>query len=136
MCARLPLAARVRAAGKREGVGGGDGVVFEGEGDNGERMALRMGAEVLREVLRIDEIGADGAVEGSEMRVFLAHGDLDPKVPVELGQEARDCVQELGCAVEWYEQKGLGHWYSPEMLKRLVAFLEQAGFEVADGSHV
>lgn len=57
--------------------------------------------------------------------VFLAHGSLDKKIPIELGRQGRDCLRAIGTGTEWMEEEGQGHWYSGKMLERLILFLEQ-----------
>ncbi|MCJ1343761.1 hypothetical protein MMC31_001958, partial [Peltigera leucophlebia] len=66
--------------------------------------------------------------------VFLAHGSLDDKVPIDVGMQGRDCLRALGTWTEWMEEEGQGHWYSGKMLERLIAFLEECRVvEVARG---
>lgn len=57
--------------------------------------------------------------------VFLAHGSLDEKVPIDVGMQGRDCLRALGTGPEWMEEEGQGHWYSEKMLERLIGFLEE-----------
>jgi len=57
--------------------------------------------------------------------VFLAHGSLDEKVPIDVGMQGRDCLRALGTGTEWMEEEGQGHWYSGKMLERLIGFLEE-----------
>lgn len=57
--------------------------------------------------------------------VFLAHGSLDKKIPIDVGIQGRDCLRALGTRTEWMEEEGQGHWYSGKMLERLIRFLEQ-----------
>lgn len=57
--------------------------------------------------------------------VFLAHGSLDKKIPIDVGMQGRDFLRALGTKTEWMEEDGQGHWYSGKMLERLIGFLEQ-----------
>ena len=59
--------------------------------------------------------------------VFLAHGSLDEKVPIDVGMQGRDCLRALETETEWMEEEGQGHWYSGKMLERLIGFLEERG---------
>lgn len=56
---------------------------------------------------------------------FLGHGDMDWKVPIELGEDAANCLRGLGVSVDWNEYAKLGHWYSTSMLADLVEFLRK-----------
>jgi dipeptidyl aminopeptidase/acylaminoacyl peptidase len=40
-----------------------------------------------------------------------------------MGKEARSCLDRIGIEVKMVEYPGLGHWYSPEMLSDIFAFL-------------
>lgn len=59
--------------------------------------------------------------------VFLGHGADDAYVNVELGQQARDVLTQIGLAVEWKEYSGAeqeGHWLkAPEEVDDIVRFL-------------
>ena len=43
--------------------------------------------------------------------VFLAHGSLDEKIPIDVGIQGRDFLRALRTGTEWMEE-GQGHWYS------------------------
>ncbi|TVY58696.1 Acyl-protein thioesterase 1 [Lachnellula cervina] len=60
-----------------------------------------------------------------EVPVFMGHGTEDEKVPIELGREARTCLDLLGADVKMVEYEGLGHWYSKEMLGDIFSFLRE-----------
>lgn len=57
--------------------------------------------------------------------VFLAHGSLDNKIPIDVGMQGRDCLRALGTEIEWMEEECQGHWYSGKISERLFGFLEQ-----------
>jgi len=58
--------------------------------------------------------------------LFLGHGGMDGKVPIELGEDAANCLKGMGVAVSWNEYIRLGHWYSTPMLTNLVEFIRKA----------
>ncbi len=58
--------------------------------------------------------------------VFLGHGDMDGKVPIELGEDAANCLKGLGMNVSWSEYVKLEHWYSTPMLADLARFIHRA----------
>jgi phospholipase/carboxylesterase len=47
------------------------------------------------------------------LRVFLAHGTLDPLIPVEVGRATRDLLRRLGADVTFHEYP-MGHMVSAE----------------------
>jgi predicted esterase len=55
--------------------------------------------------------------------VFLGHGTEDEKVNVELGREAKTCLQMMGADIQLVEYQDCGHWYSEEMLQDIFNFL-------------
>ncbi|KAF7856959.1 hypothetical protein EAF04_009719 [Stromatinia cepivora] len=57
--------------------------------------------------------------------VFLGNGREDPKVSIEMGREAKRCLDLLGADVELKEYEGLGHWYSEHMLSDIFQFLKE-----------
>ncbi|KAB8345941.1 hypothetical protein FH972_022993 [Carpinus fangiana] len=57
--------------------------------------------------------------------VFLGHGEDDEKVLLPLGMQASECLEALGAPVSFESYRGLGHWYSPEMLGDMVTFLQE-----------
>ncbi|HEX7719163.1 MAG TPA: alpha/beta fold hydrolase [Woeseiaceae bacterium] len=38
-----------------------------------------------------------------ELAIFMAHGSLDPMLPIELGQSSRRLLEQAGYQVEWHE---------------------------------
>jgi predicted esterase len=55
--------------------------------------------------------------------LFLGHGTLDEKVPCKLGKAASQLFSALGFDVAWKEYEDLGHWYSGEMLRDMIMFI-------------
>ncbi|KAK8134594.1 hypothetical protein PG984_006606 [Apiospora sp. TS-2023a] len=85
----------------------------------------------LREQIELDT-GETTASEGYVLDMtplFLGHGTLDDKVNIVLGRQARDTLTELALHVTWKEYKGLGHWYSNDMLRDLTDFLSSDSAE-------
>lgn len=73
-----------------------------------------------------EEIEMETTPTTSYMKVpiFLGHGTDDNKVAIRLGRDARSALELLGADVQMIEYKGLGHWYSPEMLSDIFEFLK------------
>lgn len=61
----------------------------------------------------------------SSSSMAVGHGNQDDKVPIEIGREAAKCLDLLGANVESIEYEGLGHWYSPQMLRDIIEFLRK-----------
>lgn len=64
-----------------------------------------------------------GALDG--LPVAIAHGTLDPVIPVAFGREARDALVAAGADVLWHESP-VPHTIDPELLPELRAFVERA----------
>ncbi|KAH7305291.1 Alpha/Beta hydrolase protein [Stachybotrys elegans] len=59
-----------------------------------------------------------------QVPLFFGHGVLDDRVSVILGRDASKLLSKVGLSVFWNEYEELGHWYSRDMLRDIVAFLE------------
>lgn len=57
--------------------------------------------------------------------IFLAHGRLDPIVPIDRAVASRDLLQQLGYPVEWHEYP-IPHSVSPEEIADIDLFLRKA----------
>lgn len=70
--------------------------------------------------------------------VFLGHGNDDAFVGVDLGQEARRVLDDVGFPVQWKDYRGAeleGHWIKvPEQVDDIACFLAEATKETADNS--
>ena len=58
----------------------------------------------------------------ADLPVFLAHGRMDPVVPMVAGSTTRDLLRQLGHEVEWHEYP-IGHTVSVEELEALRAWI-------------
>ncbi len=69
--------------------------------------------------------GWQPAMEGrSSMRVFLAHGSLDPVIDVRFGRLAAETLTTAGIEVEYHESE-IGHHIDPRGLPAAAAWLER-----------
>ena len=68
----------------------------------------------------------------AHLPVFQAHGSLDPMVPIERGQAARDLLVELGHEVEWHEYP-MQHQVCMEEIEAVGAWLGRAARRLAPG---
>lgn len=55
-------------------------------------------------------------------RVLISHGRLDPVIPVQFGQQAREVLEAAGLTVDYREFEG-GHNVDPRDLPRAIAWL-------------
>jgi phospholipase/carboxylesterase len=56
------------------------------------------------------------------MRVLISHGRLDPVIPVQFAQQAREALQDAGLPVDYREFEG-GHNVDPRDLPRAIEWL-------------
>lgn len=86
----------------------------------------------IREMLR-SELNLPILQDAQDMSrpIFIGHGAIDDRVSVNLGRQAARCMEGVGLDVRWKEYELLGHWYSDDMLRDIVIFLqEKVGWEV------
>jgi len=95
--------------------------------------ALGLGAGRPRPAAIIGLSGFLPRVEGFELdlgglegfRVAIAHGTLDPVIPVVFGREARDVLTGAGASVSYHEAP-LPHTIDPAVLPELRTFVREA----------
>ncbi|KAK0667445.1 Alpha/Beta hydrolase protein [Cercophora samala] len=101
---------------------------FEGGDDNDddekpqdvEAAAIR----ALRESLELEGKRPVTRPKSFDTPVFLAHGTEDDKVLIAHGREAASTLKRLGINISWNEYPGLGHWFYPEIIIDISAFLK------------
>ena len=67
-------------------------------------------------------LAAEAAPANRETPIFLAHGTLDPVVPLARGEAARDQLKAAGYPLDWHTYP-MQHSVSPEEITDLEAFL-------------
>lgn len=78
----------------------------------------------LRDELQLERVTlSDKTPIFQGLPIFLGHGVEDDRVSIILGRRASQCLAELKGRVCWNEYKGLGHWYSGDMLRSLIDFI-------------
>ena len=90
---------------------------------SGTNPTINKAIDYLREELRVPSNLS--STKALEIPVFLGHGTEDEKVPLTLGKEAVDLLQRIGLDVKCMEYEGLAHWYSGEMLRDIVLFIQR-----------
>ncbi|KAF2831513.1 alpha/beta-hydrolase [Ophiobolus disseminans] len=113
--------------GQEDEDGNGEDMFDRGEGDDGGGTRFERAVRWLREELDVENEGSGCVGEMPAMQsmpVFIGHGTDDEKVPVRFGKMAAEFLAGLDVGVEWKEYEALGHWYSADMLRDIVAFLK------------
>jgi predicted esterase len=101
--------------------------VFERDDEeSGSGSKFEKAVEWLREELGISQ--DDGGIDeqSSPLQstpVFMGHGRDDEKVPCHIGKLAADFLTGIDVSVIWQDYAGLGHWYSADMLRDIVGFV-------------
>ncbi|KAF2004961.1 phospholipase/carboxylesterase family protein-like protein [Amniculicola lignicola CBS 123094] len=91
------------------------------------RSKLEKARDWLQEELDIsNETGHRENPPLGDMAVFLGHGSEDVKVPAELGRLATTSLQHLDVNVTHRHYDGLSHWYSNDMLRDMIMFIQQS----------
>ncbi|RMD43749.1 hypothetical protein DV735_g1310, partial [Chaetothyriales sp. CBS 134920] len=128
LCSRLPFRPRIKKAIDELTRNSGRALELVAE-DVPKTAKLRCARDWLYRELEFPDSPVTGGSrnEGSRGPIFLGHGTLDPLVPLHLGSESALLLEMIGLKTDWHQYDGLGHWYSPDMLKDLIEFIS-AGF--------
>jgi phospholipase/carboxylesterase len=73
----------------------------------------------LAESLESEKSAANAAVP-----IFLAHGSVDPVIPVDMAYRSQKQLEREGYSVEWHEYKGMAHSVSEQEIYHLAEWLE------------
>lgn len=137
MCGWLPFAARLneqltldsdQTAATSERDGGVD--IFDpferdDAGDGADTDPPIRAVTWLKEEIQVSEVRSLSTRRDlSNIPVFLGHGVKDDRVGVVLGREAFACLNDLGIDASWREYESLGHWYSGDLLRDMVQFIQ------------
>jgi phospholipase/carboxylesterase len=69
-----------------------------------------------------EHAAAEASPANRDVPIFMAHGTLDPTVPLARGQAARDRLQALGYRIEWREYR-MGHSVSAQEIGDIARWL-------------
>lgn len=137
MCGWLPYAVRIgEQLNPLEGDngGGGDDDPFERGDEKEESDPPTRAISWLREEIEVAQTCAlSTELLCRKIPVFLGHGVEDDRVGVVLGRSALSVLRDMGVDAEWKEYEGLGHWYSPDMLRDLVFWVREKTGWVPEG---
>jgi predicted esterase len=94
--------------------------------ESGSRSKFGRTVDWLREELGISQDDGGVGEQSSSLQcitVFMGHGRDDEKVPCYIGKLAADLLDGIDVSVTWQDYAGLGHWYSADMLRDVVGFV-------------
>ena len=70
-----------------------------------------------------ERIGEEVSFASIDTPIFMAHGQMDPMIPMARAITSRDALTALGYQVEWREY-GMGHQVSPQEIADIGAWLK------------
>ena len=71
-----------------------------------------------------DSLGAEAATANRNIPIFMAHGSMDPVIPVALAKLSKGRIETHGYALEWHEY-GMPHSVCAEEVEDISAFLKR-----------
>ena len=69
-------------------------------------------------------LGDEASLAGVDAPIFMAHGRMDPMIPIIRAVTSREALTALGYSVEWHEYP-MGHQVCPEEIADIGAWLRQ-----------
>ena len=97
---------------------------FEENLDSAQSSPIQQAVDFLRDELELPKKGE--TLPFQHTPTFLGHGIEDDRVSINLSREAECCIRSLGGKTNFSTYEGLGHWYSPEPLRVVVHFVQEA----------
>lgn len=71
-----------------------------------------------------EHLGDEASLAGIDAPIFMAHGRMDPMIPITRAVTSREALTALGYSVEWHEYP-MGHQVCPEEIADIGAWLRQ-----------
>ncbi len=71
-----------------------------------------------------ERLGDEISFASIDVPIFMAHGQLDPMIPIARAITSRDALTRLGCQLEW-RQYGMGHQVCPEEIADIGRWLDR-----------
>ena len=69
-----------------------------------------------------DEVFGNAAAQPKDLAIFMAHGTMDPMVPVAMGEASREILVEQGYSVAWHDYP-MGHAVCAEEIEDIRRWL-------------
>jgi len=70
-----------------------------------------------------ERLGEEIGPAGVDTPIFMAHGRMDPMIPVSIAATSHKALTDLGCRAEWREY-GMGHEVCPEEIADIGRWLD------------
>ena len=67
-------------------------------------------------------LAKEKSVENQNLPIFMAHGTLDPVVPIQKARTSRDALEQQGYKVEWHEYP-MPHSVCPQEISDISSFI-------------
>ena len=71
-----------------------------------------------------EHLGEEASLASVDAPIFMAHGRMDPMIPITRAITSREALTDLGYTVEWHEYP-MGHQVCPEEIADIGAWLRQ-----------
>jgi phospholipase/carboxylesterase len=75
-------------------------------------------------LLFADRIEDQRSDANASLPAFVAHGSVDPVVPIAMGESAARVLEAMGHPVEWHTYP-MAHAVSPEEIQHLAAWMQK-----------
>ncbi|KAF4988952.1 hypothetical protein FDECE_14866 [Fusarium decemcellulare] len=98
--------------------------LFERDLEQDERTPLQKAICELRQEAELDPMPLATSFPFLKTPVFMGHGERDYDVELCHGQQAAELLVRMGALAQFNTYPDLAHWYSPEMLRDIVKFLD------------
>ena len=70
-----------------------------------------------------DSLSDEKTTENANIDIFLAHGSIDPVIPVSLAHQSRDRLETQGYKPQWTEYSGLPHSVSGQEISDIAQWI-------------
>ncbi|KAM0426663.1 hypothetical protein ACHAPT_007979 [Fusarium lateritium] len=104
---------------------GSEDDLFERDTKQDERTPLQRAVDELRQEAELDLIPPPTSYPFLSTPVFIGHGQKDQVVECQHGRRAAELLERMGVTVEFNTYPDLAHWYSSDMLRDIVQFLDK-----------
>ena len=72
-----------------------------------------------------DSLEKEKSEDNAETSIFMAHGAIDPVIPVNLAYASLKRLEQQGYKVEWHEYNGMTHSVSEQEIYHIAEWLEK-----------
>ena len=72
-----------------------------------------------------DTLTSEKSAANADLPIFLAHGSVDPVIPVNLAYQSRGSLEALGYPLEWHEYPGMAHSVSQNEIEHIGKWMQR-----------